>query len=115
MMLRGAILESVEEYAYFVNLLPYEVMDMTVGEIKKVYYQRMERIKYDNKANDVRTGRICAVLANIHRDPKKHRKPFSEMDFVPKSEKEKKKEQSIETMAAILEAVTKANNGTVVR
>ena len=112
MMLRGDILSSVEEYIYFIGLLPNEFMCMTLHEISKVYEQRMKRIEFDNKSNDRRTARICSVLANIHRDSKKKKKPFSEDDFMPVKQ-EKKKPQSINTMAAILKAVTIANGGKV--
>jgi hypothetical protein len=47
---------------------------------------------------DRRVGRICAVLANLQRDPKKTAKPFTEMDFVPQP----KREQSAAEQKAIL-------------
>lgn len=32
---------------------------------------------------DFRAGQICAVLANVNRDPKARREPFSPRDFMP--------------------------------
>ncbi|MCL5290562.1 MAG: hypothetical protein M1489_05995 [Firmicutes bacterium] len=32
---------------------------------------------------DYRAGMICAILANIHRDEKKRRQPFTPLDFIP--------------------------------
>jgi len=30
---------------------------------------------------DIRTGQLCAVIANVDRNPKKHPKPFTTEDF----------------------------------
>jgi hypothetical protein len=113
-MLRGEILKSVEEYAYFIDLLPSQLMIMTIKEFYTLYKYRMKRIEFDNKSDDMRTGRICSVLANIYRDKKKRKNPYTELDFVPQKEIKKKKPQSIESMAAILMAVTKAHGGKIV-
>lgn len=112
MMLPGEILKSVKEFVYFIGLLPCDFMKMTLNEIYEVYEHRMKRIEYDNKANDMRTARICSLIANINRDSKKRRKPFTEDDFMPKKKIEKK-EQSIDQMASILRLITKANGGQV--
>jgi hypothetical protein len=111
-MLPGEILKSVEEYIYFVGLLPCDVMTMTLLEIGKVYDNRMKKINLDNKADDMRTARICCILANINRDTKKKRKPFTEDDFMPQ-EKAKNKPQTPEQMANILKLFTIANGGKV--
>lgn len=115
MMLPGEILKSVKEFVYFIDLLPCDFMKMTLNEIYEVYEHRMKRIEYDNKADDMRTARICSLIANIYRDSKKRRKPFTEDDFMPKKEEKKKekKEQSIDQMASILMLITKANGGQV--
>lgn len=32
---------------------------------------------------DLRAGQICATVANVHRDTKAKREPFSPLDFLP--------------------------------
>lgn len=48
----------------------------------------MKRYKEEQDWLNYRVGLICAVIANAHRDPKKH-KPFGPKDFMPKQEREK--------------------------
>ena len=50
---------------------------------------------------DARSALICAMLANINRDPKKRSKAFTVEDFMPKYEKErevKSAEEMLETV-----------------
>ncbi len=37
-----------------------------------------------------RFGMLAATMANLHRDPKKRRKPYRPEDFMPKSRREKR-------------------------
>lgn len=43
-------------------------------------------IRYQEEHRSRHTGfaQVCAVLANIHRDKKKRKKPFTVADFMPK-------------------------------
>jgi hypothetical protein len=52
---------------------------------------------------------ICSTLANINRDPKKHRKPFSPLDFMPS--KREKKTQTAEEQLQVLVAINAALGG----
>ena len=106
-------MKSIEKYAYFIGLLPYEFMKMTPSEIYKCYKFRMEKIEFDNKSSNMRTARICCVLANINRDKKKHPKVFTEEDFMPKKNIKQKNKQSINNMVAVLKAITLMHGGKV--
>ena len=35
---------------------------------------------------DLRAGQVCSVIANAHRDTKKHAAPFTPLDFLPWSD-----------------------------
>jgi len=55
----------------------------------------------EQKKLDARTALICAMLANINRNPKKRSKAFTVEDFMPKYEKErqvKSAEEMLETV-----------------
>ena len=55
----------------------------------------------EQKKLDARAALICAVLANINRNPKKRSKAFTVEDFMPKYEKErqiKSAEEMLETV-----------------
>lgn len=44
----------------------------------------MRRLAQKQKREDLLAARVCMVMANINRDPKKRRRPFTEDDFMPK-------------------------------
>jgi len=53
-----------------------------------------ERYNNEQESLNKRTALICAVLANINRDPKRNPTPFTVDDFMPtKQEKEQTPEQ----------------------
>lgn len=55
-----------------------------------VEIQAIERdYREEQRMHDRRAARIQATLAEIHRDRKKRRKPFSEGDFLPWGEERK--------------------------
>ncbi len=62
------------------------------------------------KRLDYRTGLICATMANLQRDTKKHPKPFKAEDFMPKSAV-KKPAQDWQSMKAQTMAIHKAITG----
>ena len=85
-------------------------MTMTLKELS-IYFNAFEkRRKHDNYYSDVRTARVCCLLANINRDTKKKRIPYTEKDFMPGQEKEV---MSAEKMAMILKAITLSMGGEI--
>ncbi len=60
------------------------------------YVEREERA-------DRRFGRICAMIANVNRDPKKQAKGFTEEDFIPKVREQKT--QTVDEQKAILSQI----------
>lgn len=50
---------------------------------------------------DFHAGMVASVLANIHRDKKKKKKPFSPDDFIPDWDQPLKEEQSMEEQQGI--------------
>ena len=53
------------------------------------------------EVEDARAALIAATIANVNRDPKKRRRPYSIADFMPRRVEEPE-EQSWEEQAAIL-------------
>lgn len=53
---------------------------------------------------DYRAALICAVLANIHRNPKRRHKAFVPQDFMP--DKGKRKEQTPDEMLEVAKAIS---------
>lgn len=47
---------------------------------------------------DLRFGVLASLLANIHRDPKRHRKPYTPHDFFPSLPRPQPRRQSAEAM-----------------
>jgi len=82
---------------------------MTMKEL--LIYIEGYKIKYklNNDLADRRTARICMILANINRDSKRRKKPYSEEDFIPKP----KKKMTVEQMELLLKAITMSLGGEV--
>lgn len=59
-------------------------------------------------------AQICAALANIYRDPKKRKKPYTVSDFMPSTGIKKKKKQTAEEMLAFVKMLNAAHGGSVV-
>lgn len=60
---------------------------------------------WGTETDDLRAGIVASTIANVNRDPKKRRKPYTAQDFAPqwgKSEP-KKEEQTVEEQQRILE------------
>jgi len=62
---------------------------------------------------DYRTGLICAVIANVNRNPKKRHTPFKPSDFMPKREFEESKVQNPEQMMQKIKLINAAMGGKV--
>ena len=60
-----------------------------------------DRYRDEQEILDRRIGRICAMLAEPHRDKAKKSEPFTEMDFVPG----KGKAQTVDEQKAILSRI----------
>jgi len=61
----------------------------------------LQRYIEEQKKLDSRAALICTVLANINRNPKKKRKPFTVEDFMPKHEKEKQVKSAEEMLETV--------------
>lgn len=61
---------------------------LTPGEFKELCEQWECREKRQVAFETRLTARICATLANTVRNPDKRPKPWSETDFMPKSQKQ---------------------------
>jgi hypothetical protein len=85
-------------------------MKMTLREVNIYFDAFSKRIENEDYKNDLRTARICCVIANAKRDIKKRRKPFSEIDFMPKKKKEKMNNNQFVTM---LKAITLVHGGDI--
>jgi hypothetical protein len=66
----------------------------------------LERHRECQQWQDYRTGLICAVLANINRDPKKS-KPFTPQDFMPGQAQRKQEKQTPEQMIEVVKIYQK--------
>lgn len=71
----------------------------------------MERAAMRQRQDDLRTARICALLANINRDRKKRPQPFTELDFMPG----RRPEQTVEEQLAIVEVLNTVFGGVDIR
>lgn len=87
-----------------------EFWKMTLKEFYLFLEGYREKIKIENEMQDRRTARICMVMANLQRDSKKRRKPYSEDDFIPKP----KKKMTVEQIEIMLKGLTYAMGGEVI-
>ena len=71
----------------------------------KAYYQRNP---FGPLRDDQRFGTVAAVIANVHRDPKKRRKPHSWQDFF---RPEPEKPQTWEDMLAVMTMWVETTSG----
>ena len=60
--------------------------------------------------NDLNSAQICSVIANVNRNPKKQKKPFSVHDFVLNFAPKAAKKQSVEELKSILMGMVKDGN-----
>lgn len=62
----------------------------------------MDEWQLEQERQDRRVGRICAVIANVNRDPKRRTKAYSEEDFMPRVTS---KVQTVEEQVALLSKI----------
>jgi hypothetical protein len=55
---------------------------------------------FGSERDDLRSGIVSAVIANVHRDPKKRSKPFEAADFMPYLEKPELSQEQIAAKVA---------------
>ena len=70
-----------------------------------------EAWKDREKLNDRRIARVCCVLANVNRNSKKQKKPFTEEDFMPVQKKKSTTPQTTEDMVNVVIALNRAFGG----
>jgi len=61
----------------------------------------IKRYNEAQKKIDSRTGLICAVIANVNRDPKKKRGAYKPSDFMPSEKSQKGSLPTVEEMRLI--------------
>jgi len=66
---------------------------------------------WGEERGDVRAGIIASTIANVNRNPKQRRKPYSPKDFMPVYDKPPKRQQSTEEMLRMAEMITAAMGG----
>lgn len=85
-------------------------MEMTLKEFD-IYVRAWSRKEKDlQKLEDIRTARLCSIIANVNRDPKKKPRPYTEKDFMPRE----KKKMTVEQMEIMLKGITTALGGEVI-
>jgi hypothetical protein len=72
-------------------------------------YSQVER--FDEVRADLRAASICAMLANIHRNPKKRATPFNVSDFLLDFEGTPKRRQTWQEQKMIAQMIVAAYNG----
>lgn len=77
-------------------------------ELSALIDRYSEVMNADIERQDYRTALICAVLANINRDPKAKPEPFNPKDFMPSysQETERKTVEEKEELDYLLELAT---------
>jgi flagellar basal body rod protein FlgC len=76
----------------------------------------LEEHENQEKRADARAALIASILANVNRDRKKRKKPFTLEDFMlTGKKKEPKKKQSIEEMIEMTKILNAAFGGKVVK
>lgn len=73
-----------------------------------------ERYKSAKRWLDYRAALVCAVMANMWRDTKKKREPFSPADFMPEIETARKARQTPEQIFTTVQMLNAMYGGTVV-
>lgn len=67
---------------------------MTSAEIAEwMAYAQLE--PFGEERADLRAGIIASTIANVHRDPKQRKKPYTAEEFMPKFERQEKSPQSV--------------------
>lgn len=88
------------------NLTEDEFWGLTFKEFDALLKRQAANIE----RQDFRAGLICAVLANINRDPKKS-KVFTPQDFMPSKPKPAAPAQNPEEMFELINLIYGAQNG----
>lgn len=84
---------------------------MDLREFEVYYEQRIKAKKDDYKMLEWYIARVCSVIANVNRDPKRQKKAFTEKDFIGKVKGEQG--QTAEQQEILLKALTLAMGGDI--
>ena len=87
------------------GLKHHEILMMTLNDLNRYINSWVKKRKDDDRMADIRTARICCVIANAN-----SKRKFKEKDFMPKQKSEK---MSAEQFVNVLKAVTLAHGGEV--
>jgi hypothetical protein len=74
---------------YYLKVSPNDFWHLTMPRFKAL----KECYAVDQEWLNHRSAIICAVIANVNRDPKKHKKPYTAQDFMPQKERKLSGEQ----------------------
>jgi len=102
--------ELIVDVVGYLGYTHEQFWDMTFAEINEAIEGYNKRRKLEKLENDFRTGLICSVIANVNRDKKKRRRPYTPQDFMPR---EKRQKMDAKQMFEVLKMVTIANGGKV--
>lgn len=90
-------MEEAEKVAYIIELKPNDFWQLTPSELDALYTAWETR----KELEDRRIARICATLANVNRNAKKRKNPYTEDDFMPKAKQTQTPEQMLEIVKAL--------------
>ena len=83
---------------------------MNYREFETYYEQQMQYRKDMLENIEWYIARVCSIIANVNRDTKKRKKPYTEKDFISKHKIEK---QTVEQQEIMLKALTLAMGGEI--
>jgi len=86
-------------------MMPEDFMRKTPEEFKLI----CDGWKIREERADRRIARLCSIIANVNRNPKKRPQAFSEEDFIPRPKQRKK--QTNEEMLQMVVAMNRAFGG----
>lgn len=90
-------------------------MDALLGELSTRQFDEWLAFyqiePWGEERGDVRAGIIASTIANVNRDPKQRRQPYSPKDFMPVYDRPPQEAQSTEQMLRIAEMMNEAFGG----
>ncbi len=68
----------------------------------------MDRYTYEQECQDYRAALVCSILAEVNRDRKKRKKPFTPADFMPKRREEPRQVLTSDQLLSRLKVISSA-------